>query len=237
MKAKLQDDGPGVMPALIVFLATLSALSYGTFLLEHFLSPGLDVINGYVSELSAIDQPYHLVYSSGDLVTGVLCVVIAATALRVLRHRAWATAGWALLLLFGVCVIGDAVFPLDCAPSLETRCALLELAGQVSASHQLHAMTSSAVVLFGVLALLTLSVAARRYGWWPPLARWGWVMAVAEAACGFGTVYFMIRGSWLGMVQRVQIGILCAGLFVIAWALYEDRRRAGRRAEVSEKVS
>ncbi|SEG93179.1 hypothetical membrane protein [Thermomonospora echinospora] len=223
VKPGRHEAGPGRMPGHAVVLAVIAGLSYSTFVLGHFLNPDLDLINAYVSELSAVNQPFRAVFNTGDLVTGVCSVLVAVTALARLARRSLARAGWTFLLLFGACAIGDAVFPLDCAPSLQTWCALREQAQQVSFSHQFHAVTSSFVIVFGVLALFTLSLAARRYGWWPTLARWGRILAVAEALCGLGTLLLMIRGSWLGLMQQVQIGILCAGLLVIARALHEDR--------------
>ncbi|MBW8485782.1 DUF998 domain-containing protein [Actinomadura sp. PM05-2] len=215
------------MPLFAVVLALVAAVSYASFFLENVLSPDLDVINGYVSELSAIDQPFHTVYSAGDLITGVLSIVVAVTALLTLRRRPWSVAGWTLQGLFGLWAMGDALFPLDCAPSLETWCALRERADQVSFSHQFHSVTSTTVVCFGVASLFTLSMAARRYGWWPALARWGWPLAMLEIVAGTGTLVAMLLGRWLGIVQRVQIAILCLGLLTIAWALYTDQR-AGR---------
>ncbi|MBG6093480.1 DUF998 domain-containing protein [Actinomadura viridis] len=223
-----QRDEPGTVPAFTVALAVVAAVTYATFMLEHRLSPDLDAVNGYVSELSAADQPYHSVYSGGDLITGLLVITVALTALLRLRRRRWSVAGWSFLALFGLAAIGDAVFPLDCAPSLETGCALRERAGQVSFSHSFHSVTSSLVIVFGVLALLSLSIAARRYGWWPALARWGWALAVVEVSFALSTLVAMVMGRWLGILQRVQISILCLALLTVAWALYEDRRRARR---------
>jgi hypothetical membrane protein len=211
------------VPGYAVVLAAVAGVSYSTFVLGHLLNPHLDLVNAYVSELSAVNQPFHVLFNVGDLVTGTCAVLVALTALTRLALPSPAREGWTFLLLFGVCAIGDAVFPLDCAPSMETWCALREQAEQVSFSHQFHAVTSSFVIVFGVLALFTLSLAARRHGWWPPLARWGGVLAVAEALCGLCTLLFMIHGSWLGLMQQVQIGILCTGLLVIAWALHHDR--------------
>jgi uncharacterized protein DUF998 len=225
--------GPGVVPATVVCLAAVAGVTYASFLLESFLSPYLDVIDGYVSELSAVDQPYHLVYSGGDLITGVLSATVAVIALMTLRRRPWAVAGWSALLLFGICAIGDAIFPLDCAPSLETGCALRERAGQVSFSHEFHAVTSSAVITFGTVALFALSMAARRYGWWPALARWGRPLAVAEAVFAVATLGLMVTtGTWLGLAQRIQISVLCVGLLIIAWALHADRVAARARPGV-----
>ncbi|MEW2352461.1 DUF998 domain-containing protein [Spirillospora sp. NPDC029432] len=226
MHAPELRDGPGQAPAFVPILLVIAAITYGTFLLEHFLSTDLDSVNGYVSELSAANQPYHSVYSGGDFITGSLAITVAAIALLTLRRRRWAVAGWIFLALFGTCAIGDAVFPLECAPSLETRCALLERAGNVGFSHSFHSVTSSLVIVCGVLALLCLSIAARRYGWWPALARWGWLLALIETVAALGTLLAMVLGRWLGIVQRFQISILCLGLLTIAWALYADRRRA-----------
>ncbi|WP_307802063.1 DUF998 domain-containing protein [Actinomadura violacea] len=212
----------------MIVLAFLAALFYASFFLENWLSPDLDVVNGYVSELSAIDQPFHLVYSGGDLVTGVLSIIVALGALRKLSRRPLAVAGWAFLALFGGWAIGDASFPLDCAPNLETWCALRERSGHVSFSHEFHSVTSTVVITCGVIALFLLSLAARRYGWWPLLARWGWVVAAAESVFALSTLLAMYLGRWLGIIQRVQISVLCAGLLLIAFALYADRRNAGR---------
>ncbi|MEV4256631.1 DUF998 domain-containing protein [Spirillospora sp. NPDC049652] len=227
---------PGVAPLFAAVLAAVAGISYATFMLEHLLSPALDVVNGYVSELSARDQPFHMVYSGGDLVTGVLSIIVAGTALTTLRRRFWSTLGWSFLGLFGLCAIGDALFPLDCAPSLETWCALRERADKVSFSHSFHSVTSSAVIAFGVAALLTLSIAARRYGWWPALARFGWLLAVTETAFALGTVVAMLVGEWLGILQRIQIMILCLGLLTIAWALWADWRAARRVAAYGRPV-
>ncbi|WP_067800661.1 DUF998 domain-containing protein [Actinomadura formosensis] len=229
-------DGPGVVPIRVVVLATVAGITYATFVLENVLSPKLDVINGYVSELSAADQPFHHVYSAGDFVTGVLSLLVALGTLRKLTRKPLATAGWAFLGLFGVCAIGDASFPLDCAPSLETWCALRERSEHVSFSHEFHSFTSSAVIVCGVAALLLLSLAARRYGWWPALARWGWLLALAESVSALGTLVAMYLGQWLGVVQRVQISILCLGLLTIAWALYADRRDAARGTRAASEA-
>ncbi|GAA2630227.1 DUF998 domain-containing protein [Actinomadura fulvescens] len=230
MQPEPRDDAPGAVPAFAVVLAGVATITYSTFLLEHFLSPDLDRINGYVSELSAVDQPFHQIYSAGDFIAGALSITVAAICLLTLPRRPWSVLGWTFLALFGLCAIGDAVFPLDCAPSLETWCALRERSGNVSFSHQFHAVTSSMVISFGVAALLSLSIAARRYGRWPALARWGLPLAVAETTFALSTVLAMLLGRWLGIIQRVQISILVLGLGTIAWALYDERRRSRRSA-------
>jgi small-conductance mechanosensitive channel len=205
-----------------VVLAVVAGLSYTAWILEFLLSPDIDVVDGYVSELSARGRPYRLVFSAGDFTTGVLTVGVALAALLMLRRRPWAVAGWSALGLFGLWAIADSVFSMDCAPSIDTSCALRERADRVSFSHQFHSVTSSLVIFFGIAALLALSIAARRYGWWPALARWGWLLALTEAVLSLGTLALMYFGVWLGLAQRFQISVLCMGLLVIAGALCTD---------------
>jgi hypothetical protein len=217
--------GPGVLPGFVVVIAAVAGVSYTAWILEFLLSPNIDVVDGYVSELSARDQPYHLVFSAGDFITGVLTIGVAMAALLMLRRRPWAVIGWTSLLLFGVWAIGDSLFSMDCAPSIDTTCALRERAERVSFSHQFHSVTSSLVIFFGIAALLALSIAARRYGWWPVLAHWGWLLALTQTVVTLGTLVLMYLGVWLGLAQRLQISVLCLGLLVIAWALNVDRLR------------
>jgi hypothetical membrane protein len=221
---------------IVGIIQAIAAVSYSSWVLEIFLSPHIDVLDGYVSELSARDQPYHLVFSAGDFITGVLTIMVAVTALLRLRRRPLAVTGWIFLLSFGIWAIGDSVFAMDCAPSLDTACALRERADKVSFSHQFHDVTSSMVIFCGIAAILMLSIAARRYGWWPALARWGWLLAIAEAGLAIATLALMLAGRWLGLAQRVQITILCLALFVIAWALLAGRRRGGGYGDADHQV-
>ncbi|WP_246491369.1 DUF998 domain-containing protein [Actinomadura alba] len=213
----------GVVPAFVVASAGMAAVTYASFVLESVLSPDSDIVNGYVSELSAADQPAHLVYNITDFITGALVIVTAATALVTLRRRPWAVTGWLFLLMFGVAIIGDAAFPLDCAPSRNTTCALLERAGKVSFAHQFHSVTSVSAITCATVGLFALSIAARRHGWWPSLARWGRPLALANVLAAVAVVALMTVGRWLGLAQRVQITILCLNLLLIAWALHADR--------------
>jgi hypothetical protein len=218
------SGGPGRLPFPIAIFAAVAAVTYSSWVLGFLLRPGLDFVDGYVSELSADDQPLNWVFSGGDLITGGLMIAVATAALIMLVPRPWSVAGWLFLLAFGSWAIGDAVFSMDCAPSMDTACALRERAGNVSFAHSFHAVTSSVVIVCGIASMLCLSIAARRYRWWPALARWGWFLAAVEAAAAVATMLLMWAGTWLGLVQRIQITILCLSLFLIAWAIWPHRR-------------
>lgn len=199
-------------------LGLLAGVCYSSWILEFPLDARIDPVQGYVSELSAAGQPWAWLFSGGDLISGALTILLALACLR-----EGARLGWTMLLLFGISSVGDALFTMDCAPSTDTACALRERSGAVSFSHRFHDVTSSLVVAFGIAALVSLSVAGRRGRRWPLLSRWGAVLAVAEAATAIATLALMYAGTWLGLMQRVQITVLSLGLLLIAWEVFSDR--------------
>jgi Protein of unknown function (DUF998) len=219
--------GPGVVPAFAWLLAALAGVTYASWVLQFVLNPELDPVNGYVSELSATDQPYHLLFSAGDFVSGLLMIAVVAVVLRAVRPRGHALAGWLALLVFGVSSIGDALFAMDCAPNSDTACALLERAGKVSFAHQFHSVTSAFVVAAAIVSLVALTVAAR-HARLPVIARWGWPLLLAETAAAVATLPLMYSGVLLGVVERVQVALISLWLFAIAGQLYADRRRGPR---------
>jgi hypothetical protein len=223
------SHAPDEVPAFAWVLAALAGLTYAFWVLQFPLNPELDPVNGYVSELSASDQPYHLLFSAGDFVSGLLTIVVVAAVLRAVRPRGYALTGWVALVLFGAFSIADSLFAMDCAPNSDTGCALRERAGKVSFAHQFHSVTSVAVVTAGILSLVALTIAARRDRRWPVIARWSWLLLLAETVTATATLPLMYFGAFLGVVERVQVAIVSVWLFVIAAQLRADRRRTPAR--------
>jgi hypothetical protein len=219
---------PGGVPAFAWLLAVLAGVTYASWLLQFVINPELDPVNGYVSELSASDQPYHALFSAADFVSGLLVIAVVAVVLRAVRPPGYALAGWLALLTFGVFSIGDALSAMDCAPNSNTTCALRERAGKVSFAHQFHSVTSTCVVTAGIISLIALTIAARRYRRWPVIARWSLLLLVVETVTAVATLPLMYLGVLLGVVERVQVGMISIWLFVIAGQLYADRRRPRR---------
>jgi hypothetical protein len=215
-----------MVPAFAWLLAAIAGIMYASWLLQFFLNPALDPVNGYVSELSASDQPYHLLFSAGDFGSGLLTIVVVVTVLRAVRPRGHALAGWLALILFGVFSIADSLFAMDCAPNSDTTCALRERAGKVSFAHQFHSVTSVCVVTAGIVSLVALTIAARRHRRWPVIARWGWPLLVVETVTAVATLPLMYFGVLLGVIERVQVAMISVWLFLIAAQLHADRRRA-----------
>ncbi|WP_374986888.1 DUF998 domain-containing protein [Streptomyces fradiae] len=227
-------------------LLALGALTYSVWLLEGPLATGLDPVQSYVSELAATDQPFGALFRATDLLAGLLLLAAALPLLLAARRRFWAAGGWAALALFGAATAADSRLPLSCAPTVDALCAAREDAGLVPFGHTAHAVSSGLATTGAVTAVVALTVAARRHGWWPPLARTGPLLAVLELAATAWTLVGVAafeaeRGHWgLGAGQRAQLLLLAVWLLVLAWSLWRGHRggsdgggarrlRAGRR--------
>lgn len=221
-----RGGAPGPFGAALI---VLGALAYSVWLLELPLAAGLDPVQSYVSELAATDQPLGAVFRTADLVAGLLLLAAALPPLVAARRRFWAATGWAALALFGAATAADSRLPLSCAPTADPACAAREDAGLVPFTHAAHAVSSGLAMAGAVTAVVALTVAARRYGWWPPLARTGPVLVVLELAATAWTLVAVAafeagRGHWaLGAGQRAQLLLVAVWLLLLAWSL-----RAGR---------
>jgi hypothetical protein len=219
---------PGRVPAVVPVLAAVAGVTYGAWILQFLINPQLDAVNGYVSELSASDQPFHYLFAAADFLAGALITIVGGAVLRRLRPRRSALVGWLALTAFGVFSMGDSLFAMDCAPNSDTTCALRERAGKVTFAHQFHTVTSACVVTAGIVSLIALTVAARRYCRWPVIARWSWPLMVLETVTALATLPLMYLGVLLGVMERVQVSVISLWLFVIAGELYAGRRRQRR---------
>ncbi|MFJ9951169.1 DUF998 domain-containing protein [Kitasatospora sp. NPDC091207] len=148
-----------------------------------------------------------------------------AATRRTAARRPWAVTGWAALALFGASTAADSRLPLSCAPTSDEMCAARETAGLVPATHTAHAVTSSLAMLGALGGLVALTVAARRYGWWPPVGRYGpWLLAAELLATGWSLAAIAAfeagHGTWsLGAGQRLQVLLVALWLAVLAGSL------------------
>lgn len=216
-------------------LLGLGAAAYSAWMLEAVLATGLDPVRTYVSELAAETEPLGGLFRTTDLAAGLLIVAGALWGLALLRpHRAWTRAGWAGLLLFGAATAADSRLPLTCTPTADAECAGLEAAGALPGTHTAHAGTSSLAVTGAVVAMVTLTLAARRYRAWHPLARFGpWAVGLELAA----TIWTLAsvaafetgRGTWLlGLGQRAQVLLIAGWLALFALCLARTAAPLGR---------
>ncbi|WP_406344843.1 DUF998 domain-containing protein [Streptomyces sp. NBC_00648] len=220
--------GSRVRPAVV--LLALGALAYTAWVLEVVVHTGLDPVQTYVSELAAADQPLGGLFRATDLTAGALVFAGSAWALWRCDRRPWSVAGWAGLVLFGAATVADSRLPLSCAPTVDPECAARETAGLVPATHTAHAVSSSLAMTGALVAVVALTVAARRYGRWAPLARFGPVLVVLELAVTVWTLAAIAafeagRGTWsLGAGQRLQVLFVAVWLGVLAYAVARENR-------------
>ncbi|MFF8834799.1 DUF998 domain-containing protein [Streptomyces sp. NPDC015130] len=223
---------PGNVTKAAAVLLGLGALAYTSWVLEVLVRTGLDPVRTYVSELAAADQPLGGLFRATDLAAGLLVLAGALTGLAATgRQGRWALGGWIALAVFGAATAVDSRLPLSCAPTADPECAAREDAGLVPATHTAHAVSSSLAVTGAVAAMIALTVAARRYGHWRPLARTGPALVVLELAATAWTLAAVAafeagRGTWaLGAGQRLQVLLVAVWLAVLAASLVRRRPR------------
>ncbi|ANZ19094.1 Protein of unknown function (DUF998) [Streptomyces noursei ATCC 11455] len=225
------DARTGIAGRAAAVLLLLGALAYTAWVLELVSTTGLDPVRAYVSELAAADQPLGGLFRATDLVAGLLVLAGALTALATARRRPWTVAGLCALALFGAATVLDSRLPLSCAPTSDPVCAARETAGLVPATHTAHAVSSTLAMLGALAALVLLTVAARRYGHWPGLARLGPPLVLAELVATAWTlaeaaVLTAGRDTWaLGVGQRLQVLLVALYLAVLAGCLARGARR------------
>ncbi|MFF0629678.1 DUF998 domain-containing protein [Streptomyces sp. NPDC004296] len=230
--ARTGSTGAAAAAAWVVLL--LGALAYTAWVLELVLATGLDPVRAYVSELAAADQPLGGLFRATDLVAGLLVLVGALTALATTERRPWTVAGFCALALFGAATALDSRLPLSCAPTSDPVCAARETAGLVPATHTAHAVSSTLAMLGALAALVLLTVAARRYGHWPALARLGPPLVLAELAATVWTLAEVAvltagRDTWaLGVGQRLQVLLVALYVGLLAGCMARNARQDTR---------
>ncbi|MHA4777856.1 DUF998 domain-containing protein [Streptomyces sp. MSC1_001] len=220
-------------------LLALGAAAYTAWVLEVLIGTGLDPVRTYVSELAASDQPLGGLFRATDLAAGL---VLAGATLWLLprggtrtgsegshgarfRDASWALVGRIALLAFGAATAVDSRLPLSCAPTADPVCAARETAGLVPATHTAHAVSSTLAMTGALVAMIALTVAARRHGHPRPLARTGPVLVALELAATGWTLAAVAafeagKGTWaLGAGQRLQVLLVALWLAVLAYSL------------------
>ncbi|WP_326760962.1 DUF998 domain-containing protein [Streptomyces phaeochromogenes] len=210
----------------VAALLGLGALTYSAWALEAVLTTDLAPAHTYVSELAARNQPHGSLFRTTDLLAGTL--VWAAGLLASLRPPfpgRWTRAGWVALVLFGTATAVDSRLPLSCAPTADPACAAQERAGLLPLAHSAHSV-SSTVALCGILvAMVALTLTARRYAPRAPLARSGPALVTLELAATVWTLAAIAAleaghdGWGLGVAQRLQVGVIAVWLGVLAVSL------------------
>ncbi|GAB2750701.1 hypothetical protein GCM10027174_26680 [Salinifilum aidingensis] len=197
-------------------LLLAAGLLYAAWLAGPWVNPGMDVVDGYVSELAARDQPGSAFFRTGDVLAGLCATAAAVGGLR-RRPGRRAVTGWAGVAVFGLATTTDAAFtPMDCAPFVDAACAVRELAGTLSLSHELHALTSSLAGAAALAGMAAFALAAAREGGPGPPPRWAWTWLAVTAAATVLTLAALVLGTGAGVLQRVQLAGISTWLVALA---------------------
>ena len=136
-----------VAPARWPLVGLLTLLTYNTWALSGAVHARSRIFLGYLSEFSASDQPHNLFFRTGDFLTALVVGALGVRALLVWpglvpRRPRWWWVAAAALLLFSLSTLLDSFFSMDCSPTLDAQCKVLEEAGRLSAVHYAHTFTS-----------------------------------------------------------------------------------------------
>jgi hypothetical protein len=196
-----------------------------------------EILTGYLSELSASDQPHDLFFRAGDLTTSVIVGALGLRALLVWprlspeRGRWWVVAA-ASLILFSVATFLDSFFSMDCSPTLSPQCRVLEETGQLSAVHYAHSYTSVAAqtgivtsMIGGCLTMLRAAVGGRL---WRRLLL---VVCIGEVAAL--TVMMTMLAAGLPAIGYPQVLMVALASVWFAAVGVELAHLTGRRAAAS----
>lgn len=106
------------------YLVWLFALTVNNWILSVIFNRNLLLKRGSISDFSALSQPYHYIFRSLDILSGVLIIIIS---LALLKWHSRSRLGKAIslgALLFGIANIVDALIPLPCTNIIDKGCSV-----------------------------------------------------------------------------------------------------------------
>ncbi|TCO58725.1 DUF998 domain-containing protein [Actinocrispum wychmicini] len=187
-------------------LLVVAAVTYSAWLVELFLPDRLSLLEAYVSEYSAVGQPYRMLFRTTDMIAAI-CLLSAAFLIARRVPRSWlVVTGLAVL---GLSTLADANFTLDCASSVSAACREVKAEGAVSLTDHLHIVTSVLSDLGMAIAALGAVRLARR-GTLP------WLGFALIGVTGLAIAFLdpLGPGHFAGAILRVQLIVVGVGLVV-----------------------
>lgn len=192
-------------------LLVVAAVTYSAWLVELVLPDRLSLLEAYVSEYSAVGQPYRMLFRTTDMIAAG-CLLSAAFLVRRTIPRSWLVVTG--LTVLGVATLADANFTLDCASSISAACRQVKEMGAVSLKDHLHIVTSVMADVGMAIALLGGVLLARRKA----LPLLGFAL-VAGTGLAIAFLDPLGPGHFTGAILRVQLVIVGVSLVVGAVSL------------------
>jgi hypothetical protein len=208
------------MHRLAAVLLMVAAITYSAWLVELFLPDRLSLLQAYVSEYSAVGQPYRALFRTTDMISAV-CLLAAAFVIGRTVPRSWLVVTG--LTVLGIAVLADANFTLDCASSVSAECRLIKQEGAVSFTDHMHIVTSVLSVVGMAIALIGADRLAQR----KLLPRLGFAL-IASTGLAIVVLDPLGPGHFAGAVLRLQLTVAGAGLLVAAYSTHRSTHRGDR---------
>lgn len=104
----------------LIFLAAAAGVIYNSWILGYWLNPVV-ARHDLASELEALQQPFNWLFTTGDIVCGLLVILLSV----ILWRRRTSKRHWTNKLasitfgLFGLGTLLDALLPLSCDPTIQ----------------------------------------------------------------------------------------------------------------------
>jgi hypothetical protein len=186
-------------------LGVLAALIYNSWPLGYILNPGVARI-GLASDLEAAGEAYNWLFISGDVLFGLVVLVIIGLFLKkkiiLTRQVALVLLGFAV---FGVLTAVSAVLPVNCSSSIRT-CGYQ--GNQALGVHDLIGAIAALGLFIGMMAAWRLEGTTKR------LKRWDGVVLAAWSVWGLlFTLTPIANADKLPHIQ--QIAIIWQQVFLI----------------------
>lgn len=222
-------------------LGMFSAALYVYVLIEIVVGD-VDRNVSFVSELSARDQPHHLLFQAFDATAGALIAVLGVglgLVRRPVGQRAGAGWRWGCCCVvgFGLATGAVACLPLDCAASASLACGLKEQSGRVSLVHHAHSVASVLSTVAAIASVALLGWSSRGRPGWRPVA---WAAAAAFPVVSVLSATLALLGlGWgledsetagghlravLGIGQRVELLVVAGWIGVLSACLLRAAR-------------
>ncbi len=204
----------------VAALTILSAALYCSWPLGFWLNPEA-MQDGLASELGAFGQPYDWVFIWGDIVSGVLLVIVVTMLVRLYKQTSWARLALIFLAIYGLCGALDAALPLHCLPSEEVCGPVL---------HDPMLIVHGSFDLIGSTALIGTLVAAGGFvhkqnrEWWP----WICLVGIGGTLFAIASGVFYIWGGPGYWAQRYYITLSCVWVASMPFVLRPKRGASSR---------
>jgi hypothetical protein len=209
------------MRRLAILLLLIGGLLYADWVVEFFLPVALSPVTSFISELSALDEPYHAVFRTLDVAGGLIVMAGAVCAFAASPKSRALVAGWSALALFGLSNVLDAMTPLSCTITVREACTDQIPQDPWNWVGDPHVYASTGEEVFFAIAFVAIALAMRGSG----ASRFdrhfalglGALTVLASALSGLLDVEltFLGHNDLLGLVQRAEVLLIACWIALV----------------------